>query len=94
MDNYQISNAISSNQAIAICRPVETGYPYTASGVTFKAQHFSKQSRPSKPLADFFYISFPKDSLLCPVVTLQAYESKTLEFRDQKSEDHTLSLKD
>ena len=65
---------------------------YTASGVTFKAQHLSKQSRPSKPLADFFYPRFPEDPLLCPVVTLQAYESKTLEFRDLKSDNPKTTL--
>ena len=68
------------------------GHSYTASGVTFKAQHLSKQSRPSKSLADFFYPRFPEDPLLCPVVTLQAYESKTLEFRDLKSDNPKTTL--
>jgi len=48
---------------------------FTAEGVTFKAQHLSKQSRASKPLADF------EDQMICPVTTLQAYEARTKEFR-------------
>ena len=51
------------------------------SGVVFKAQHLSKQSKPSKPLADFFYPRYPTDSSMCPVVTLQEYEARTLEFQ-------------
>ena len=42
----------------------------------------SKQSRPSKPLADFFYPRYTEDETICPVVTLQAYEVRTLEFRE------------
>ena len=55
-------------------------------GVTFKAQHLSKQSRPSKPLADFFYPRYPEDQTICPVTTLQAYEARTKEFRAWSSE--------
>jgi len=47
----------------------------------FKAQHVSKQSRASKPLADFFYPRYPEDHTICPVVTLQEYEARTKEFR-------------
>ena len=54
---------------------------FTAEGVVFKPQHLSKQSRPSKPLADFFYPRFPDEPLICPVVTIQAYEKRTQEFR-------------
>ena len=54
---------------------------YTSAGVTFKAQHLSKQSRSTKPLADFLYPRYPEDENICPVIILQAYESKTLEFR-------------
>ena len=55
---------------------------FTAQGVVFKPQHLSKQSRPSKPLADFFYPRFPDDLDVCPVTTLQAYEQRTLEFKN------------
>ena len=54
---------------------------FTTDGVTFKAQHLSKQSRASKPLADFFYPRYPADERICPVVTLQAYEARTMPFR-------------
>jgi len=54
---------------------------FTTAGVTFKAQHLSKQSRASKPLADFFYPRYPEDERVCPVTTLLAYEARTLEFR-------------
>jgi len=55
---------------------------FTTSGVVFKVQYLSKQSRPSKPLADFFYPRFPEDPQVYPIVILQAYEAKTLKFRD------------
>ena len=54
---------------------------FSVAGATFKAQHLSKQSRVSKPLADFFYPRYREDENICPVVTLQAYEARTLEFR-------------
>ena len=53
---------------------------YTSASLIFKAQHLSKQSRPSKPLTDFFYPRFPDDTHVCPVATIQAYERRTLEF--------------
>ena len=49
--------------------------------ITFKAHHLSKQSRASKPLADFLYPRYPEDQTIYPVVTLQAYEARILEFR-------------
>ena len=75
---------------MALTRPVRTvdlskldigSRCFTTSGVLFKPQHLSKQSRPSKPLADFFYPRYTEDETICPVVTLQAYEARTLEFR-------------
>ena len=75
---------------MALTRPSRTmdlskldiGYRhFTTSGVLFKPQHLSKQSRPSKPLADFFYPRYAEDETICPVVTLQAYEARTIEFR-------------
>jgi len=38
-------------------------------GVIVKAQHLSKQSTVSKPLADFFYPRFPEDQTVFLVVT-------------------------
>ena len=64
---------------------------YTSAGVTFKAQHLSKQRRSTKPLANFFYPRYPEDENICPVITLQAYEAKTLKFR-VLSTDHEKSL--
>ena len=61
-------------------------------GVTFKAQHLSKQSRASKPLADFFYPRYPDDQAICPVVTLQAYEARTLEYRAWSTENRKTLL--
>ena len=52
----------------------------TAEGMLFEPQHLLKQSRPSKPLADFFYPRFPDEPLICLVVTIQAYEKRTQEF--------------
>ena len=59
---------------------------FSQAGVTFKALHLSKQSRASKPLADFFYPKYPEDPTICPVITLQAYEARTLEFRAWSTE--------
>ena len=59
---------------------------FSQAGVTFKALHLSKQSRVSKPLADFFYPRYTEDQTICPVVTLQAYEARTLEFRAWSTE--------
>ena len=58
---------------------------FVAKGVIFRATHLSKQSRPSKPLNDFFFPAFQEDLIICPVTTLKAYEDRTLQFR----KDHT-----
>jgi len=55
---------------------------FTASGVLFKSQHLSKQSRPSKPLADFFYPRYTDDKTIC--------EARTVEFRDLSANKRTL----
>ena len=55
---------------------------FTASGVLFKPQHLSKQSRPSKPLADFFYPRYTDDKTIC--------EARTVEFRDLSANKRTL----
>ena len=46
---------------------------------------FSKQNRSSKHIPDFFFPCFKDDPILCPVVTLKAYEEHTKEFRDFQS---------
>ena len=65
---------------------------YTPGGLTFKAQHLSKQSRPSKSLTDFFYPRFPDDTNVCPVTTIQTYEQATLQFRTPVSDTGKTSL--
>ena len=65
---------------------------FTSTGVTFKAQHLSKQSKSSKPLADFFYPRYPEDKTICPVVTLQAYEDRTSEFRALSTDNQKTSI--
>jgi len=86
---------LKSVMLLALTRPARsvdlskldiTARSFSGEGVTFKAQHLSKQSRASKPLADFFYPRYPEDQTICPVVTLQAYEARTLEFRAWSSE--------
>jgi len=63
---------------------------FIVSGVLFKPQNLSKQCRPSKPLADFFYPRYTDDETICPVVTLLAYEARTLEFQDLSAKKRTL----
>ena len=58
---------------------------FLAKGVVFRSTHISKQSRPSKPLSDFFFPAFQEDSNICPVATLKAYEDRTLQFRKDDS---------
>ena len=53
----------------------------TDEDIVFLPRHLSKQSRPSKPIQDFFYPRFPEDENLCPVQTLLAYEDCTAAFR-------------
>ena len=60
---------------------------YRSDGVVFRPVHLSKQSRPSHPMADFFFPSFPEDPLVCPMVTLRAYEERTQPFRTSSSGD-------
>ncbi len=50
--------------------------------VTFQPSKLAKQSRVSKPLSDFFFPAFPHNRLLCPVVTLRAYEERTAPLRE------------
>jgi len=54
---------------------------FKSNGVVFQPAHLAKQSRSSKPMADFFFTSFAGDSTICPVTTLRAYEERTERFR-------------
>ena len=65
---------------------------FVTTGVIFKARHLAKQSKPTKPLADFFYPKFTQDTDICPVTTLQAYETRTREFWNLSSSDQKTSL--
>ena len=53
---------------------------FKSNGVVFRPVHLAKQSRLSKPLADFFFPSFDEDHTICPMVTLTAYEERTESF--------------
>ena len=54
---------------------------FKSNGVVFRPAHLAKQSRSSKPMADFFFPSFDDDPTICPMVTLRAYEERTEGFR-------------
>lgn len=51
-------------------------------GVIFKPAGLTKQARQNKPLADFFFPSFPHNKRLCPVEALKAYEERTKPIRN------------
>ena len=46
----------------------------------------AKQSGPTKDISDFFFARFPHNTNLCPVRTLQAYETATQNIRDNNKE--------
>ena len=48
----------------------------------FVAAELAKQSRQSKPLAEFFFSAFPGNGRLCPVKAPQEYELHTVDFRE------------
>ena len=56
---------------------------YLPEGVTFQPTKLAKQSRQMKQMAEFFFPAFPANGLLCPVVTLRAYEVRTQEAREK-----------
>ena len=58
-----------------------SGKQYKPAGVAFKPSSLAKQSRQGKPITEFFFPSFPHDPGLCPVVTLKAYEERTVPCR-------------
>ena len=51
----------------------------------FQSTHLSKQSRPSKAIADFFFPSFPSDRKICPVTSLRDYKERTVSYRKYQS---------
>ena len=57
---------------------------YLPEGVSFQPTKLTKQSRQSKPVAEFFFPAFTANPLLCPVTTLRAYEGRTEEFRREE----------
>ena len=67
---------------------------FKSNGVVFHPAHLAKQSRSTKPMADFFFPSFDDDPTICPMVTLRAYEGRTEDFRAKLSMDsrHQLFL--
>ena len=58
---------------------------YSAEGVTFLPTVLSKQSRQRKHGTEFFFPSYSLDDLLCPVLALREYESRTEELRGPHS---------
>ena len=56
---------------------------YQADGVNFQLAHLAKLSRSSKHLTDLFFPLFKDDPVICPVITLRAYEERTKEFREE-----------
>lgn len=50
---------------------------FKLNGVVFRPVHLAKQSRLSKPIADFFFPSFAEEHTICAMVTLRAYEERT-----------------
>ena len=58
---------------------------YTGKGVSFQPSNLSKQSRPSKPITEFFFPYYLHDESLGPVQALQAYKRSTEPFRAKNS---------
>ena len=58
---------------------------YQADDATFRPAHLAKQSRSSRHFTDFFFPLFKEDPIVCPVITLRAYEECTKEFKDLQS---------
>ena len=48
---------------------------FKSNGMVFRSVHLAKQSRSSKPIADFFP-SFAEDHIICPMVTLRPYKER------------------
>ena len=61
---------------------------FSPEGVTFHPTKLAKQSRPSKPLTEFFFPSFPHNVKLCPVRALRALEIRTEGRRNETNGNH------
>jgi len=58
---------------------------YKLDGVCFYPNVLAKQSRQGSQIANFFFPSLPGNPILCPVVTLKAYEDKTIPIRGEET---------
>ena len=58
---------------------------YKPDGVCFYPNELAKQSRQGSQIAKFFFPSFPANPVLCPVMALKAYESKTKPIRGDET---------
>ena len=58
---------------------------YVSEGVVLTPTSLAKQSRPERELSEFFFPAFTGDAALCPMHTLQAYESMTKNLRNDVS---------
>lgn len=54
-------------------------------GVVFLPRALAKQSRQGKPIAEFFFPSFPNNKNLCPVNTLDQYTLRTKSLRGDET---------
>ena len=54
-------------------------------GNTFLPASLAKQSRPGRPIAEFFFPSFQPNATICPVHTLQVYLTTTRPLRGAES---------
>jgi hypothetical protein len=85
-NNDSLSLSWKKTMLLALTRPSRSadlsqlslhGKQYKPEGVTFRPSSLTKQSRQGTPITEFFFPSFPHDPVLCPVVTLKAYEDRT-----------------
>ena len=65
---------------------------FKSNGVVFRPVHLAKQSRSSKPLADYFFPGFAEDPTIYPMVTLKAYKERTESFRAKLPVDSRFQL--
>ena len=80
-DNHKVSNALTRpSRPMDLAKLDISACSFSASDVVLKALHLSKQIKPSISLADFSYPNYPGYPNMCPVVTLQEYQSRTLKF--------------
>ena len=64
---------------------------YTSGGVTFTIPGLTKTRRSGKPIQST-YSSFPDNSNICPVATLQHYETRTASHRSKDQGNNPLFL--